>query len=104
MGNVSRRVPRNVHLRQGSEEVHRPITLSHKRGVDRVMPDLDALRAELNALVASWEDAFAMGQGRSIQAQRHLTGSVHGHTEATRPRRHDPAVAAPEILRRRVDE
>ena len=29
-------------------------------------PDLDAMRAELKALVASWESAFAMGHGCSI--------------------------------------
>ena len=29
-------------------------------------PDLDAMRAELKALVASWEYAFAMGHGCSI--------------------------------------
>jgi hypothetical protein len=33
---------------------------------DRVMPDLEALRAELKALLASWEDAFAMGHGCSV--------------------------------------
>jgi hypothetical protein len=31
-----------------------------------VTPDLDALRAELTALLASWEYAFAMGHGCSI--------------------------------------
>jgi hypothetical protein len=31
-----------------------------------VDPDLDALHAELRALVASWEYAFAMGHGCSI--------------------------------------
>jgi hypothetical protein len=31
-----------------------------------VMPDLNALRAELEALLASWEYAFAMGHGCSI--------------------------------------
>ena len=31
-----------------------------------VMPDLNALRAELKALLASWEYAFAMGHGCSI--------------------------------------
>jgi len=30
------------------------------------IPDLDALRAELKALLASWEYAFAMGHGCSI--------------------------------------
>ena len=30
------------------------------------MPDLNALRAELKALLASWEYAFAMGHGCSI--------------------------------------
>ncbi len=30
------------------------------------MPDLNALRAELEALMASWEYAFAMGHGCSI--------------------------------------
>ena len=30
------------------------------------MPDLDALRAELKTLLASWEYAFAMGHGCSI--------------------------------------
>lgn len=34
--------------------------------VDPVIPDLDALRAELTALVASWEYAFAMGHGCSV--------------------------------------
>ena len=31
-----------------------------------MVPDLNALRAELAALVASWEYAFAMGHGCSI--------------------------------------
>jgi hypothetical protein len=31
-----------------------------------VMPDVNALRAELKALMASWEYAFAMGHGCSI--------------------------------------
>jgi hypothetical protein len=30
------------------------------------MPDLEALRAEFKALLASWEYAFAMGDGCSI--------------------------------------
>ena len=30
------------------------------------MTDLDALRAELKALLASWEYAFAMGHGCSV--------------------------------------
>jgi hypothetical protein len=30
------------------------------------MPDLDALRAELKALLSSWEYAFAMGHGCSV--------------------------------------
>jgi hypothetical protein len=30
------------------------------------IPDLEALRAELKALLASWEYAFAMGHGCSI--------------------------------------
>ena len=30
------------------------------------MPDLDALRAELKLLLASWEYAFAMGHGCSL--------------------------------------
>jgi hypothetical protein len=30
------------------------------------MPDLDALRAELKALLGSWEYAFAMGHGCSV--------------------------------------
>ena len=30
------------------------------------MPDIDALRAELKSLLASWEYAFAMGHGCSI--------------------------------------
>jgi hypothetical protein len=30
------------------------------------MPDLEALRAELKALLASWEYAYAMGHGCSI--------------------------------------
>jgi hypothetical protein len=35
-------------------------------GSDLVTPDLDALRAELKALLASWEYAFAMGHGCSV--------------------------------------
>jgi hypothetical protein len=35
-------------------------------GGDRVIPDLQALRAELEALLASWEYAFAMGHGCSV--------------------------------------
>ena len=31
-----------------------------------MIPDLQALRAELQALLASWEYAFAMGHGCSI--------------------------------------
>ena len=31
-----------------------------------MLPDLDALRAELKTLMASWEYAFAMGHGCSI--------------------------------------
>jgi hypothetical protein len=31
-----------------------------------VTPDLEALRAELNALLASWQYAFAMGHGCSV--------------------------------------
>jgi hypothetical protein len=30
------------------------------------MPDLEALRAELKALVASWQYAYAMGHGCSV--------------------------------------
>ena len=30
------------------------------------MPELEALRAELKALLASWEYAFAMGHGCSL--------------------------------------
>jgi hypothetical protein len=33
---------------------------------DPLIPDLDALRAELKALLASWEYAFAMGHGCSV--------------------------------------
>jgi hypothetical protein len=32
----------------------------------RMTPDLDSLRAELKALLASWEYAFAMGHGCSL--------------------------------------
>jgi hypothetical protein len=34
--------------------------------LDRVIPDLEALRAELKALLASWEYAYAMGHGCSV--------------------------------------
>jgi hypothetical protein len=36
-----------------------------RRGSHLVMPDVDALRAELKALLSSWEYAFAMGHGCS---------------------------------------
>jgi hypothetical protein len=35
-------------------------------GGELVTPDLKALRAELEALLASWEYAFAMGHGCSV--------------------------------------
>jgi hypothetical protein len=35
-------------------------------GRDLVIPDLEVLRAELKALLASWEYAFAMGHGCSV--------------------------------------
>jgi hypothetical protein len=40
--------------------------MRHKRESDLAMSDLDALRAELKALLGSWEYAFAMGHGCSI--------------------------------------
>ena len=44
-------------------------------------PDLEALRAELNALLSSWEYAFAMGHGCSV--------GDHPHHQAVRRRAAD---------------
>jgi hypothetical protein len=53
-------------------------------------PDLDALRAELKAPLASWEYAFAMGRGGSVgdhpqhravrQRAAHLRARIAEHT------------------------
>jgi len=39
-----------------------------------VITELDALRAELRALLSSWEYAFAMGHGCSLCDQSGLSG------------------------------